>query len=232
MRAHVLQHAPFEGPGSIGDWLAARRAVVRVSRLFAGDPLPTTEAFDLLIALGGPMSVNDEANMAWLAPEKALVREAIAREIPIVGVCLGAQLIASALGACVYRSQTREIGWFSVQAVPASVPTFTFPAACTAFHWHSETFDLPDRATRLASSLPCANQAFQVGPNAVGLQFHLETTPASLDAILRGCRHELTPDQIDPCVQTEERIRAAPAAHYKAINGLMGTLLDYLVTVR
>ena len=106
MRAHVLQHAPFEGPGSIGDWLEARRAVVRVSRLFAGDPLPTTEAFDFLIALGGPMSVNDEADLAWLAPEKALVREAIAREIPIVGVCLGAQLIASALGACVYRSQT------------------------------------------------------------------------------------------------------------------------------
>ena len=106
------------------------------------------------------MSVNDEADLAWLAPEKVLVREAIAREIPIVGVCLGAQLIASALGACVYRSQAREIGWFSVQAVPASAPTFTFPSACTAFHWHSETFDLPDRAVRLASSVPCANQAF------------------------------------------------------------------------
>ena len=70
MRAHVLQHALFEGPGSIGDWLEARRAVVRVSRLFAGDPLPTTEAFDLLIALGGPMSVNDEADLAWLAPRE------------------------------------------------------------------------------------------------------------------------------------------------------------------
>ena len=229
IRAHVLQHVPFEGLGSMAGWLDARGAHVGWTRFFAGDPLPSADAFDLLIALGGPMSMNDEAGLAWLRPEKELVRDAFARGLPVLGVCLGAQLIASALGARVYGGRFKEIGWFPVDAVPADDPALDLRQPTTVFHWHGETFDLPDGAVRLARSAACENQAFQLGRKVVGLQFHLETTPAALDAIVEGCRNELVPGSY---VQTELELRAAPAARYDAINRLMTGVLDHLVPAR
>ncbi len=226
MQVQVLQHVPFEGPGSIAAWLAARRADVGCTRLFAGDRLPRAGDIDALIAMGGPMSVNDEDALDWLRPEKQLVRDAVARGIPVLGICLGAQLIASALGARVYPGTEREIGWFPVGGVPDAAPGFRFPPEFLAFHWHGETFDLPAGAVRLAGSAACQNQAFQVGRNAVALQFHLETTPASAEALIENCRNELVPG---PYVQTEAELRAAPAARYAAINQLMEGVLAELL---
>ena len=119
MKVHVFQHVPFEGLGSIASWLDARGAEVAHTRFFAGDPLPRVEAVDLLIAMGGPMSVNDEAALPWLISEKQFIREAIAREVPVLGVCLGSQLIASAMGARVYPNAVKEIGWFPIHAAAA-----------------------------------------------------------------------------------------------------------------
>ena len=226
MHVQVLQHVPFEGLGNIAGWLAARRADVGNTRLFAGDPLPRADELDVLIAMGGPMSVNDEETLAWLRPEKQLVRDAVARGIPVLGVCLGAQLIASALGARVYRGPEREIGWFPVRGVPDAAPDLRFPPEFLAFHWHGETFDLPAGAVRLAGSAACQNQAFQVGRKAVALQFHLETTPAAAEALIENCRDELVPG---PYVQTEEELRAAPAARYETINRLMERVLAGLL---
>ena len=226
MQVQVLQHVPFEGPGSIAAWLAARRADVGCTRLFAGDRLPRAGDIDALIAMGGPMSVNDEDALDWLRPEKQLVRDVVARGIPVLGICLGAQLIASALGARVYPGTEREIGWFPVGGVPDAAPGFRFPPEFLAFHWHGETFDLPAGAVRLARSAACENQAFQVGRNAVALQFHLETTPASAEALIENCRDELVPG---PYVQTEAELRAAPAARYAAINQLMERVLAELL---
>lgn len=229
MKVQVLQHVPFEGPGSMAAWLAARKLEVGCTRLYAGDPLPRARQIDALIALGGPMSVNDESRLAWLRPEKQLVRDAVARGIPVLGICLGAQLIASALGARVYPGAAKEIGWFPVQGLPPAAPGargFRFPPECLAFHWHGETFDLPPGAVRLASSAACENQAFQLGQRVLALQFHLETTPASAAALIEHCRGELTPG---PWVQTEDALRAAPASRYTAINRLMDRVLGYLL---
>jgi GMP synthase-like glutamine amidotransferase len=172
------------------------------------------------------MSVNDEAEWPWLPAEKRLIREAIGAGTPVLGVCLGAQLIANALGARVYRNAVKEIGWHPIQAVTPSSPAFRFPAERTVFHWHGETFDLPEGAVHLAKSRAAENQAFQVGRRAIGLQFHLETTPAAAEALLEHCRHELTPG---PYVQSEGEIRSTPCSWYQEINRLMSEVLGYLV---
>ena len=143
MNVHVLQHVPFEGIGSIESWLAARDAQIRYTRFYESATLPDLMEIDLVIAMGRPMSVNDEATISWLMPEKQFIRDAIASGIPVLGVCLGAQLIASALGAHVYRNHQKEIGWFEIESVSGAEDVFRFPPKTVVFHWHGETFDLP-----------------------------------------------------------------------------------------
>jgi GMP synthase-like glutamine amidotransferase len=225
MRIHVLQHVPFEGLGSIAAWLDARKAVVSYTRFFESAILPDPTTVDLVIALGGPMSVNDEGELPWLAAEKAFVRSCITANKAVLGICLGAQLIASALAARVYPGPHREIGWLPIEAVPTPEGLFAFPTVVTVFHWHGETFDLPPDAIRLARSAGCENQAFQVGRRVMGLQFHLETTPTAADAILTHCRDELVDG---PYIQAEAVIRSVAPISYDRVNGLMVEVLDYL----
>ena len=204
----VLQHVPFEGPGSIAGWLSAQRADVGTTRLFADDPLPRADRIGALIALGGPMSVNDEDALPWLRPEKQLVRDAVARGIPVLGVCLGAPVDRKrSRRPASTAAPPARIGWFPVHGVPDVAPGFQFPAESLVFHWHGETFDLPAGAVRLAGSAACENQAFQVGRNVVALQFHLETTPANVAALVEHCRDELV---AGPYVQSEHELLAAP----------------------
>jgi GMP synthase-like glutamine amidotransferase len=232
MHAHVLQHVPFEDIGSMASWLAARGATLSYTRFYEPAAAPPSPAgIDLVIAMGGPMSVNDEDHLPWLRAEKAFMRELVAGEVSVLGVCLGAQLIASALGARVYPNPEKEIGWFPVRAHSdghnGPIDPFRFPDECPVLHWHGETFDLPPGAIRLASSTACANQAFQIGRKVIGLQFHLETTPESAAAILDHCRDDLV---AGPWIQTEAAIRAAAAGDYVAANQLMGLVLDYLTS--
>lgn len=226
MRAHVLQHVPFEGLGSIGDWLNAEGYETTSTRFFESSVLPHVDDVDLLIAMGGPMSVNDEAMLPWLVAEKAFVRDAIRAGTPVLGICLGAQLIASALGARVYANPQKEIGWLPIQAVEAPRDgAFRFPPSIDVFHWHGETFDLPSGAIALASSPACRNQAFQIGRSVIGLQFHLETTPESARLLVANCRDEMVPG---PYVQSEEAVLSAEPARYATINALMADVLAYL----
>ncbi|MFZ5654264.1 MAG: type 1 glutamine amidotransferase [Pseudomonadota bacterium] len=226
MRAHYLQHVPFEGLGSIAPWLAGQGYRTTATRLFEAAAFPDPRDIDLLVILGGPMSVNDGGELPWLAAEKAFIREVIGLGTPVLGICLGAQLIAEVLGARVYPGPAREIGWFPVHGVAnAEGADFVLPPQVSVFHWHGETFDLPPGARRLARSAACENQAFQWGVRVIGLQFHLETTPESARALVAHCRHELSAGAF---VQDEQQILAAPAAGYTAINRLMAEVLAYL----
>jgi len=226
MRAHYLQHVPFEGLGSIEPWLQAAGYRITRTRFFDDGELPSTDGLDLLVVMGGPMGVNDTAEFPWLAREMVFIHEVIASGAPVLGICLGAQLIAGALGARVYKNREKEIGWHPIQATaPGGPASFGFPPSAEGFHWHGETFDLPPGAIRLASSQACESQAFQVGSSVIGLQFHLETTPTSARDLVANCREELIPSRY---VQTEETILAAQSERYDSINRLMGEVLAYL----
>jgi GMP synthase-like glutamine amidotransferase len=192
MRMAVLQHVEFEGPAAVADWAAGRGFPLRIFHLHRDPTLPSLADFDTLTVMGGPMSANDEAQLGWLGREIALVREAIAADKTVLGICLGAQIIAKALGARVYPGSAKEIGWFPVQRTTGSHPLFEgLPDSFTPFHWHGETFDLPHEAALLAKSKITQTQAFAVGQRVLGLQFHLEATEESVRALLKGAAHEI-----------------------------------------
>ena len=224
MKMAVLQHVPFEGPAAIADWAAARSIDVTVRHLYRGDPLPGLSEFDMLTVMGGPMSANDEAVLSWLAPEIALVRDAIASQKIVLGVCLGAQIIAKALGAKVYAGTQKEIGWFPVRAESAHALFDGLPGQFIAFHWHGETFDLPANAERLASTPVTANQAFAVGNKVLGLQFHMEATKESVNALIENAADEIGDG---PFQQKPDAIRAG-LGHCAGLRTYLDSVLDKL----
>ena len=187
--------------------------------------MPELKGLDLIIAMGGPMSVNDEDTLPWMKAEKQFIRDAIRLNVPVLGICLGAQLIANAIGSRVYGNSEKEIGWFEIESTPSGKHVFRFPPKATVFHWHGETFDLPPGSVRLARSAACANQAFQMGDRVIGLQFHLEMTPESIDSIIHNCRHELTEAAF---VQTEPEMRSVHRGVLAENNRLMGDILSYV----
>ncbi len=195
------------------------------TRFFTGNRLPVLEKNDALIIMGGPMSVNDEQKYPWLITEKQCIREAISMGIPVLGICLGAQLIASALGARVYNNRVKEIGWFPVESLSIPNHVFSFPVEFMAFHWHGETFDLPEGAIRLARSAACEQQAFQIKQNVIGLQFHVEITEQGVLSLIENCGDEL---QQGPYIQTEQQLRNISNLKYRTINKLMDDILTYM----
>jgi len=226
MRIHIFQHVPFEGIGSMESWLLQRKAAVTTTRFFAGDDCSKAHNADVLIILGGPMSVHDEAEFPWLVREKAAIALALQRKIPMLGICLGAQLIAHVAGANVYPNPQKEIGWWPIEPAASKLPAtgFTFHPL-NVFHWHGETFELPPDSIHLASSAACRNQAFALPNRVIGIQFHLETTRDSARDIITHARHEIIPA---PFVQDEPTLLSTPEKHYLAINREMNRLLDFL----
>ena len=227
MRIHCLQHVPFEGPASIENGGQHAGHDLSTSRLYLSDPFPSPEKIDWLVIMGGPMSIHDESAFPWLVEEKRYVEQVLRAGKKILGICLGAQLIASVLGARVYPGADKEIGWFPVRKTAQSnekALTEWLPDEVDVFHWHGETFDLPSGAVHLASSAAYQNQAFLYGRRVIALQFHLESTPESVELLLTHSADDLT---AGPHVQTFRKILGRQE-QYAAINRVMESLLSTL----
>lgn len=226
MLLHYLQHVPFEDPASIIPWARGRGVAVSGLRLFANETLPPAQSLDWLVIMGGPMSVHDERELPWLIAEKRYVQKAIESGKVVIGICLGAQLIAEVLGAKVRKNAHPEIGWFPVSRTAASEQSAVFsqlPKEFPAFHWHGETFDVPPGAVHLATSEACPAQAFSIDDRVFGLQFHLESTNDSIENLIKNCADDLVPS---PHVQDLNTIRAGCTENLPRIHAVMKQFLD------
>ncbi len=227
MKLHYFQHVPFEGLGCIADWAYVHRHQITATKMYEGDPFPDVDEFDWLVIMGGPMSVYDHTNCPWLVEEKRCIEQAIAHGKVVIGICLGAQLIANVLGANVYPNTDKEIGWFPVNLTDAAhqSPLFDFlPNTFEVFHWHGDTFDLPSNAIHIARSNACTNQAFVYHDRVVGFQFHMEMTQEGIRSIIHHCAHEIVDGH---SIQTAEDI-VAYSDHVPYVQGAMVGVLDRL----
>ncbi len=231
MKIHYLQHVPFEGIAYIGEWAGRNHCPVTGTALYLNEPLPEPSTFDCLIVMGGPMGVADEDRYTWLEPEKRFIHRVITLGKKVIGICLGAQLIAEVLGARVFKNTTKEIGWYEVnrtEAARQSAIRATLPQTFQAFHWHGDTFEIPKGAIHLARSAVCAHQAFLYRERVLGLQFHLESSRDSIEQLLKNGAEELLPE---PCIQDAATIRR----HYDRIgqsNACMEKILDFIMAIQ
>lgn len=227
MRIHYLQHVPSEGMGTITEWARGRGDRVSSTRFYEEETLPPLEALDWLVIMGGPMNVYQEGEYPWLVAEKRFIREAILTGKVLLGICLGAQLIAEVLGAKVRKNAFQEIGWFPVnktQEAEGSSLFREFPSEIEAFHWHGDTFDLPAGAVHVARSTGCEHQAFVYEDRVVGLQFHLEMTEEMVRQMVAEGNEEIA---AGPFVQSPRQI-LSNVERFRRIKETMHSLLDRL----
>jgi GMP synthase (glutamine-hydrolysing) len=209
-----LYHDASEGAGLIAETLKDRGIAFQPVHLYQGEGLPRdTSDLEGLVIMGGPMNVDEVDRYPFLLPELQLIEKVLSEKKPILGVCLGAQLIAKALGARVFANKQREVGWHPISMTEAakSDPYFSkLPQTLTVLHWHGDTFELPSGAVHLAQSAPCENQAFRWGDNVYALQFHIEATPSMLRA---WCSSEAGASYARSAGETPEGIlKATPVA--------------------
>lgn len=227
MKVHYFQHVPFEGLGSIECELKHKCHKITSTKLYNEEINVCPKDIDWLIVMGGPMGIYDDEIYPWLKEEKKFIKEAISSGKIVLGICLGAQLIADALGAKVYKNKYREIGWFPViktKEAKDTVLSDVMPDKFEAFHWHGDTFDIPPKAVPIAESEACVNQGFIFDNRVLAFQFHLETTPESAAALVQNCSNELDGSRY---VQPEEIIFENPQK-FCAVNRIMGSVLKAL----
>ncbi len=223
MHAVCLQHVPFEGPGAFANALAKRGVTVDYS-LVPKDGLPK-DTGDLLIVMGGPMSVNDPD--PWVAEETTFIRSALLADKPVIGVCLGSQFMAKALGAPIRSGKALEIGMTPVRLTEEGRqdPVFAaYPNAFDVFEWHGEVFDLPHDCVSLAGSDTAPLQAFRYGNRAYGLLFHLEMEASGIDSLCRECGPDLTKARV-----TAQQVKAAALPQLPQLHHMADRLIGYLL---
>jgi GMP synthase-like glutamine amidotransferase len=229
MRIVWLQHESFEGPGYILQWAENRGHTASGIMVYENRPLPSLDSFDLLVVMGGPMGVYDSDAYPWLVSEKIFLAQAAAAGKPVLGICLGAQLMADALGAAVKKNPHREIGWYDVSLSSEAKTTALgslLPDSFTSFHWHGDTFDIPCGAVGLGSSEACRNQGFIWNDRIVGLQFHNEVSVSSIRDLAGACLGELDESRY---VQSIDQI--GNQSHIAGANAVMDIMLSYMESV-
>jgi len=215
----IVRHAASEGPGHFATFLEARSIPWQLVAIDAGDPVPKSVArFSGLALMGGPMSVNDD--LPWIAPVIELIRDAVRRGLPVLGHCLGAQLMAKAFGAAVGPAPVKEIGWGRVEVADNAVAREWFGElqSFEAFHWHGETFSIPPGATRVLGSALCANQGFALGKH-FGLQCHVEMTAAMVRSWCELGHDEIEASASSPAVQGPEQMQRDLERRIEALHG-------------
>ena len=228
MRINYFQHVPFEGLGSIESWVKERKYQLSSTRFYEGETPPELDAIDGLVIMGGPMGVSDTNEFPWLKAEREYIRAAIDSEKKVLGICLGAQLIADALGARVYKNDEKEIGWFPVsltQDGKESAILSGVPDDFVCFHWHSDTFELPEGVLHLASSEACIHQAFSYREHVLALQFHPEFTQDSIRELSEHCGSTI---KAGPFVQELDSFAEIPATQIESTNKIMNNILEKL----
>lgn len=221
----IFRHSPTEGPGHFATYLDARRIPRMLLKMDEGDAVPATPAaYSGLCFMGGPMRVNDD--LPWIAPVLALIRAAVAADVPVIGHCLGGQLMSKALGGTVSRNPVKEIGWGSVRPEQSDVARDWLgdTGEFLSFHWHGETFTLPQGAVRLGGSDHCANQIFVLG-KYLGMQCHVEITPEMITTWCRDWEKERVAGA-GPSVQTPQQMQAGMAAKADALHAVSERLYD------
>lgn len=227
LNIHYLQHVAFEDLGSMKTALESKGHHLSASHLYKDPIFPGLDEFDWLIVMGGPMGIDQQSLYPWLADEKAFIQSAIKAGKTVLGICLGAQLIASALGARVYKNKYKEIGWFDIKRAPGiddSLLSNLIPEKLHAFHWHGDTFDLPQNAIAFGESEACPHQGFILNDRVVAFQFHLETTYESASRLIENCKDDIDGSQY---VQSEQMMLAQPGK-FREINALMLGVLSAL----
>jgi len=225
-RKHIqfIQHVSFETPASILDWVNQRKFSYSVCEIFNNNNLPIIGEFDALIVLGGPMSVNDSDD--WINNELNFIKQCIQKQIPVLGICLGAQFLAKALGAKVVKNTQKEIGWFPVQSHMNRVESDyfkSFPLEFTPFHWHGEVFELPENAKAIHRTAVTPYQSF-VYNNCIALQFHLEMNIMQLTSLIENCKNELIEA---PTIMNENQMLSEE--YIKQSNVLLTKLLNCFI---
>lgn len=228
MDVYIFQHVEYEGPGAILPYFEAKGHNVHIVRLYAGDPIPHEDDVDFAIMMGGPMSVLDETKYPHFVREKELCCDMVQLGKPILGICLGAQMIASAFGAAIKPNPEKEIGWFPVTFTGDVAEEIGLPSSLPVFHWHGETFDIPEAATSFASSEACKNQAFKLG-SAIALQFHVEVTDDSMESMLKNGAEEIEACAGCKFVQNAAEIKKASAANMDKANKALVKILDFVL---
>jgi GMP synthase (glutamine-hydrolysing) len=223
MKISVIQHADYEGPGEIAAWACERGHTLTITHIYRGDPLPFWDSFDLLVVMGGEMNVYEYRDWPWLKPEREMIEAALAAGKRVVGICLGAQLIADALGSRVTQNPEFELGWLPIAFTPEAAEFLEpLPAESTVLHWHGDTYELPTGATRLAFTPACPEQGFVIPGKCLGVQFHLETNPELASQMVQSQEHW----PHGPYVQTRLEVLVQAAKHQKANRQLLHALLD------
>lgn len=226
MHIQVVQHVPFEGPGLIGEWAAECGHSLDISQAIT-EEYPPVEDIDLLVVMGGPMDADDETASPWLVPEKHFIAAAISSGRLVLGICLGAQIVAEVIGGRVVRADEREIGWYPVAPTAASLeaPLFSrWPDEIVVGHWHGDTFNLPLGLEPALSSEVTRNQAFVFDERVVGLQFHLEWDDETLRELFEAAAEDLADGGAH--VMTADEFEAGIPRHVPECRELLFELLD------